>query len=570
VYTASSAFLDALVEAGISHLFVNFGSDHPALIEALAEGRAQGRRLPSVITCPTEMVALSCAHGYAQVSGKPQAVLVHVECGTQSLAGAIHNADKGRVPVLIFAGSSPFTQEQELRGSRNEYIHWIQDVHDQRGIVRGYMRYDNEIRSGRNIKQIVHRAMQFACSDPKGPVYLVAAREVMEEEVPPVALDIQVWQPVTASALPEESATMLARALEGASRPLIVTTYAGRNVAAVQELMALCERLGVGVVESVPNYVNLPRNHSMYLGNYWNQPRQNEALAEADVVLVIDSDVPWISKFNRPAKQAAVYHIDCDPLKAQMPLWYINAMQTFRADAATALKQINRALNSMDVSEAVVAKRRAHYSGVHEKRETELLSAEEPDAQHLTISHLLSRVRQHIDDHTIVINEGITNYQPINDHLRLTRPGAMFASGAGSLGWNGGAAIGAKLAEPESTVVAICGDGSYMFSIPSTVHWLSRQYGAPFLQIVLNNRGWRAPKFSALAMHPDGYASRANSLDVSFDPPPDYGAIATAAGGTLALTLKEPADVDTVLTEAFHTVRVEKRSVVIDAWLPHL
>src|SRR5579871_4581419 len=178
MYTASTAFLEALTEAGVSYIFANWGSDHPALLEALAEARATGRQVPEVITCPNEMVALSAAHGYAQVSGRAQAVIVHVECGTQSLAGAVHNAAKGRVPAFVFAGTSPFSQGGELRGSRNEFIHWIQDVHDQRGIVRGYMRYTNEVRSGRNIKQLVHRAMQFAHSDPKGPVYLVAAREV--------------------------------------------------------------------------------------------------------------------------------------------------------------------------------------------------------------------------------------------------------------------------------------------------------------------------------------------------------------------------------------------------------
>src|SRR5215469_9921683 len=135
MYTASMAFLEALVDAGVSYLFVNLGSDHPAMVEAMAEAAATGKRIPKVITCPNEMVALSCAHGYAQVSGEAQAVLVHVECGTQAMAGAIHNASKGRVPVLIFAGASPFTQEGELRGSRNEFIHWLQDVFDQRGIV---------------------------------------------------------------------------------------------------------------------------------------------------------------------------------------------------------------------------------------------------------------------------------------------------------------------------------------------------------------------------------------------------------------------------------------------------
>ena len=196
MYTASTALLEAMTEAGITTIFANLGSDHPGIVEAIAEARATGRRCPRIVTCPNEMVALSAAHGHAQASGQPQCVLVHVECGTQSLAGAVHNAAKGRVPVLIVAGASPFTQEGELRGSRNEFIQWIQDVHDQRGLVRGYMRYDNEIRTGRNVKQLVHRALQFACSEPRGPVYLMAAREVLEEAVPEVAIDTAQWQPV--------------------------------------------------------------------------------------------------------------------------------------------------------------------------------------------------------------------------------------------------------------------------------------------------------------------------------------------------------------------------------------
>ena len=179
MYTASTALLEALTQAGVSHIFANFGSDHPALIEAIAEARAHGHAIPAIITCPNEMVALSCAHGHAQVSGRAQAVLVHVDCGTQALAGAVHNAARGRVPVFIFAGLSPFTQEGELKGSRNEYIHWLQDVPDQRGIVRQYVKYENELRTAKNVKQIVFRALQFAHSDPRGPVYVVGAREVL-------------------------------------------------------------------------------------------------------------------------------------------------------------------------------------------------------------------------------------------------------------------------------------------------------------------------------------------------------------------------------------------------------
>ena len=564
--TASAAFLDALTEAGVTHIFANWGSDHPGIVEALAEARATGRPVPAVVICPNEMVALSAAHGHTQVSGHAQAVIVHVECGTQAMAGAIHNAAKGRIPVLIFAGASPFTQDGELPGSRNEFIQWIQDVHDQRGLVRGYMRYDAEIRTGRNIKSMVHRAMQFAHSDPKGPTYLMAAREVLEEQVPPLPDDSAAWQPVRPAALAPDDVAELTAALLAAKRPLVVTSYLGRNPHAVPELVRLCGRLGMAVLDSVPNTVNFPATHPLYQGNQWNQPRQNPALAAADLVLVLDSDVPWIPAVSRPAADAAIFHIDVDPLKQQMPLWHIAARRPFRADGLTALRQLNAALDGMDLPD--VTGRTAQWAAMHAARDAALASLEA--SGDLTGEVLTAALRRHLDDSTIVISEGISHYHTIGDHLRLDRPGSLFTSGGGSLGWNGGAAIGAKLAQPGATVIALTGDGSYMFSVPSTVHWMARQYGTPFLQVVYNNRGWKSPKLSALAVHPAGYASRANDLDVAFDPPPDYAGIAAAAGGALALQVRDAAALDEVLDRAMHAVRVERRCAVVDAWLPHL
>jgi len=115
--TGAAAILYALESAGITHLFVNLGSDHPAFLLAFASKQFSKIQ---VFTSPNEMNALSAASGFAQVTGKPAAVLVHVECGTQGLAGAIHNVSKGRIPVMILAGTVPITMEGELMGSRNE------------------------------------------------------------------------------------------------------------------------------------------------------------------------------------------------------------------------------------------------------------------------------------------------------------------------------------------------------------------------------------------------------------------------------------------------------------------
>jgi acetolactate synthase-1/2/3 large subunit len=599
VHTTAAAFLEALAEAGVSFLFANFGSDHPALLEALAEAGTNGRPVPAVITCPNEMVALSAAHGASLLTGRAEAVLVHVDCGTQALAGAVHNASRARAPVLIFAGLSPATQEGELRGSRNEFIHWLQDVPDQRGILRNYVKYENEIRSGRNAKQITHRAIQIAESDPKGPVYLTAAREVLEEEVPRTTLDTRLWQPLAPAALAEDDLETLITDLLAAERPLIVTSYLGRNMAAVHALAALVHRLGIGVLESVPSAMNFPTDDPAWQGVYWNEQRQNPALAEADLVLVIDSDVPWIPRVNHPAAEARIYHIDIDPLKERFPLWYIPARRVFRADAATALTQINRclewhgrrfesreetktgsgmsgggrshpALTGRQPDAARIAARHARLARRHAEHAARRAEREQRPAGEITPEYALAALRPYIDSDTIILNEAISSYTLVNEHLGPLAPGSSFSSGAGSLGWHGGAAIGARLARPGKTVIAIAGDGSYLFSVPSTVHWMARQYKTPFLTLVLNNRGWKSPKLSLLALHPEGHASRANALGITFDPPPDYAAIAQAAGGAFAATVRRPEEMETALAGAFCAMREENRAAVIDVWLPPL
>jgi len=568
MYTASTAFLEALQEAGVAFIFGNFGSDHPALLEAIAEARAHGRPIPQVITCPFEMVGLHAAQGYAQVTGKPQAVVVHVDSGTLTLGGALHNVAKGRAPVLIFAGLPPFTQEGELVGSRNEFIMWLQDVADQRGIVRGYVKYEAELRTGANVKQMVLRALQFAASDPKGPVYLTGAREVMEQKARPVKVSPAAFAPLQPAALPQAAVETILDDLIRARRPLIATSYVGRQPEAVAELVRLCERLGIGVYESCPSTLNYPQDHPLYTGAQWNQPVQNPALAEADVVLVIDSDVPWIPAHNRPAAKAVIRHIDVDPLKTDIPLWYIPAVASHQADSLTALRQLNAALDGRKVKAAKVAARRAHWAARHAERRARLEAAEAQPKGGVTVPYLIACLRRQIGEDAICLNEGITNYQPICDHLVRTLPGTFFTSGAGSLGWSGGAAIGVKLAAPDATVVAISGDGSYMFGVPSTVQWMSRRYEAPYLHIVLNNRGWNAPRFSALAVHPDGYASKANTLDISFEPSPDYAGIAAAAGGAHAARVEAPEEVEAAIALALRVVREEKRSAVLDVWLP--
>ena len=335
--------------------------------------------------------------------------------------------------------------------------------------------------------------------------------------------------------------------------------------------MKLCDTLGVGAWTSVPTYLDFPADHPLYLGNQVNAPVHNAVLEEADMVLVLDSDVPWIPTVTKPSGAARIYHIDVDPLKQQMPLWYFPMQHSFRADAATALQQINAyvaaAQASGKIDEILVAERRAHYTAIHEARMKELAARETPRQDFITPEYLTARVREHLPPDALVLNEGITSHNTIADHIRANRPGSLFCGG-GSIGWNTGAAIGIKLANPDKTVVALTGDGCYMASIPSAAHWIAGRYKTPFVQVVYNNRGWKAPKMSTLAIHPEGFVSKSNDVGVAFDPPPDYSGIAAAAGGAFASIVRQPGELDGALSEAFRVVREEQRCAVLDVWLP--
>jgi acetolactate synthase I/II/III large subunit len=570
-YTTSTAFLEALAEAGVRYIFANLGSDHPGLIEALARARAQSREddVPRIVVCPHETVALSAAHAYATVTRQPQAVFVHVDAGTQNLGGAISNAMRGRVPVLIFAGAAPFTITGELPGGRNEFIHWIQDVPDQRGIMRGYVKYDNEIRTGRNVKQLVHRALQIARSEPAGPVYLVGPREVMEEPLEPYTADPAQYPPAGPAALTSEATREIATALAAASHPLIVTSYLGRNPAAVPALVELAELLAIPVLESAAFHVNFPGDHPLHAGYQFTTSAQNEVLAAADVILVLDSDVPWIHATNRPAPDAVIYVVDIDPVKASMAMWHVPARRIAGADTKVAVEQIAQCVRDNGLLDAgVVEVRLAAAADTSRARRAALDAAEQPEPGVITPRYLTRCVRELLaGTDTLILTEAITNYQVVADHLRASRPGSLIGSGGGSLGWAGGGAVGAKLACPERTVVCLVGDGSFLFGVPSSAQWVARRYGTPALTVVYNNRGWAAPKFSALAVHPDGVAAQADDFHVSFDPEADLPGVARAAGGAYGVTVSDPAELPRVLKDALAVVH-GGRSAVVSVQLP--
>src|SRR6476659_8026759 len=173
------AIVLAMAEAGVEFVFFTSGSEIGFYQEAIAKAEAQSRKAPRLISVTHEHANLNAAIGCAAVSGKPVATAAHVDCGTQHYGGAIHTAWHAGLPVLITAGIPPTAYPGSMIGAREPEGHlWLQQTFDQNGIVRQYTKWDHHLEFQDNPGLMVSRALQVACTEPRGPVYLSIPREV--------------------------------------------------------------------------------------------------------------------------------------------------------------------------------------------------------------------------------------------------------------------------------------------------------------------------------------------------------------------------------------------------------
>jgi acetolactate synthase-1/2/3 large subunit len=484
-------------------------------------------------------------------------VFVHTDVGTANLGGMVHNAARSRVPVFVFAGLTPYTLEGELPGSRNTYINHLQDVADQHGLVRPYVKWSYDIRTAVNAPQIVYRAVQIARSAPAGPVYVTAAREVLEEQAPASQLDVRQWGPIAKAAAPDAVADELFAALAAASRPVVITTYLGRQTERVATLVALSERLGLAVVEYNAEVLNFPCDHRLHAGD-----DPHRLIGEAEVILAIDTDVPWVDALGRPSPEAAVFVVNEDPLQESLPLWYLPADRFVRADAGLVLAQLLARCGAEPDAASVARAGRAEAASRAVREAWAAEVADDIAGRRLTaatVAHALAAV---VDDDTIVLNEAISVAPTVWKHLPRRIPGTLYGNRGTSLGWSGGGALGVKLAAGDRTVVSIVGDGTFFLGEPASAAWVAHRYRLPALTVVLDNGGWNATKRNLERLHPNGAAARTDRYWVNLQQSADFGGIAAAAGDAWSAVVTSFDSLAEVLRESLARVRGGVSAVV--------
>src|SRR5882724_11717298 len=523
VESTADAYLELLAARGVEYFFANSGTDFAPLIDAYAKRLAQGLPVPRPMTIPHEVPAVGMAHGYALVTGRPQVVMVHVIVGAGNAVGGIINAARSNVPILFSAGRNPIT-ESGMHGSCNRPIHWAQESFDQAGMIREYVKWDYELRNFTQLETVVDRALAVAQAEPQGPVYLTLPREVLAEKH-----DVFEYAPVSRAPKP----------------------------VAVPALVKLAEALGAPVIDQFHTYMNFPQDHPLHAG-FDAAPYFDDA----DCIVAVESDVLWFPDLKAPRPETKIVQIAVDPLYARYPIRGFPADTALSGTVALNLAALADAVRQKADARAVAERTQRWHAEHRRLREAWAATARKAQSEKpLEMVWVSKCVGDLVDENTILVDE--YDFDPTQGCFRTPRT-YFGSSPAGGLGWGMGAALGAKLAAPDKTVICCLGDGAYIFSAPTAAHFVSRAYNLPVLFVIFNNRAWNAVKRAVRSHAPEGLAAKTGQMPISdLDPAPDYELVCRASGGH-AERVEDPAALPDALARALKVVRDEKRQALLN------
>ena len=553
VETNADALIKTLKDSGIDHVLTNAGTDTAPIIESLAKLAGSNEKYPQFLVTPHENLAMAMAHGYYRRSAKPAAVLLHTTVGSANGVMGAMNALRDQVPIVMLAGRTPNTESGQL-GSRSAHIHWGQETFDQASMMRDWLKWDYEARTGQPMATLVRRAIAIAKSQPPGPIYLTLPREVLAG--PSTEPQYANETDVTASAMPNLIAIeKVAHLIMRAQLPLIVTSSGGRSREAFQALSDLAARFAIPIAQPFATDANVPSNHDMNFGF-----EGMTLVKEADLILVIEAGVPWVGDVT-PNANSTVVQIAADPQYMTYPLRGFKTDMALSGDIALVIAALQASLpQDLDVG-----KRHRLLTELQTKRRQRIDQAIKASAKQTPISTIwladcLNRVKNDLVDETVVV---INELGVPPDYLDLSQPRSyMRESTAGGLGFGLGAALGNKLADRDACVIAVVGDGSYMLGNPTPAHFMAHAYDLPTLTIVNNNQRWQAVHNAASAMYPDGHATRGTTMPLTgLTPSPAYEKVVEASDG-YGEKVTKPKDLIAALERGIEMVDAGKPAVI--------
>ena len=527
--TGRSAFLQLLVDEGVSHMFGNPGTTELPIMEVMPDYP----QLKYVLGL-YESVVVGMADGYARASNRLAACNVHVAPGLGNAMGALYNAKFSGSPLILTAG------QQEQGHGLLEPLLYAPLV----PLAQPLVKWAVEVTRAADLPLIVRRAAKVALTPPTGPVFISLPGDVLEQELeyasaPPTRVDAR-------SRPSDESLARLAKKLLASRNPVII---AGQELSvhdAFAEAAELAELLGAGVYQqSVPYAAQFPTEHRAYLGALTrNQKQVREALAPFDLAICLGADLLRMSVYS-----------PVDPLPEGMPVVHVSerdwelgknhptelALQANVKETLRALLPLMRAARPAAADGRLAALAPRNWSAQRDK--ARLAALEAAEEKPIDPRYLMLRIAESLPKDAVVVEEALTSSLALPSFLALRDPKSFYGLASGGLGFALPGAVGVSLALPGRPVVAVVGDGSALYGIQAL--WTAAHEKLPITYVITNNRSYRILKERLISMRG---SDKFIGMDIR-EPSIDYCALAQSMGVS-ARRVVEPQDFAPALREA--------------------
>ena len=525
-----AAFLQLLVDEGVTHLFGNPGTTELPIMEVVPDFP----RLKYVLGLQ-EAVVLGMADGFCRASNRLAAANVHVAPGLGNAMGALYNAKFSGSPVILTAG-----QQEQGHGLLEPMLY-----EPLVPIAQPLAKWAVDVTRAEDLPRILHRAAKIALTPPTGPVFLSLPGDVLDQTV-----DMDMGRPVRVDAATRPSDATLARLAEtllAARRPAIL---AGQELAAHDafgEAAELAERLGAAVYQSsIPYSAQFPTGHPAYMGALTRSQKQVRAtLEDHDLLVCLGADLLRMSVYSA-----------VEPLPESLPVIHVSERsgelgKNYRTDLAVQanVKQTLQALLPLlrnkpnpEARSRLDALKSRNWSAQRERARTEALLGAETAP--IDPRYLMLRLTETLPQDAVVVDEGLVSSYALPRLLALRDPKCYYGLASGGLGFAMPGAVGISLALPGRPVAAVVGDGAAMYSVQAL--WTAAHEKLPITYVIANNRGYRIIKERLVAMRS---SSRFTGMDLR-DPEIDFVALGRSFG-LAARRVTDPQDIAPALRAAF-------------------
>jgi acetolactate synthase I/II/III large subunit len=546
--TAAEQLVQYLERRGVRHVFGLCGHTNIAVLAAMAGSDIE------FVNVRHEQVAAHAADGYARVTGRASVVLSHLSPGLTNAATGVANAALDCIPMVVIAGDVP---SYYFGRHPHQEVNLHADA-SQHEIYRPFVKRAWRVDRSELLPEIVDKAFLLAESGQPGPVLVDVPMDVFSQPLDP-ALFARVTRntrELVRPSIDDETARAIVTRLTTAQRPVL---YVGGGVLlsrASEELERFVDHMRIPVAHSLMGKGALSDDHPLVLGmtGFWGTRLVNDTCLAADVLLAIGTrfkeadSSSWYRGFTFDIPPTALIHIDIEPSE----IGRIFPTETgVVADARAALAALNRAardlypggLDRRDVA-ARISAFRAGFSDDNRAMATS-------DAFPMMPERILADVRVELPDDAILTTDVGWNKNGVGQQFPIRTPGTVLTPGGfATMGFGPSAAIGAKLAAPDRTVVSLVGDGG--FGQNPAMLATAVEHGLRIVWVVMNNNAFGT--IAGLQLAHFGLTYGTTFPGDGGDPAlvPDYAAIARAYGAT-GIRIDAAADFRPALAKAIAT-----------------